>query len=268
MIINLLLIIALLLHFADRSVAAATIPEGFEKIVGDRGVQVYKKNAVSGRSDYVTVVNLRQGKIGNLTGAFTDLPNGKIERKSMNAFWNDAVRQNNSTRKARVVVNGTFFSQKYNPTPIAFGLKVAGKTVSYGYGLDEFPNLITTFTFNSSTATASIQPYNRTAFDRDFSDVVGALDPVANKSADKYLPRTFVGILDEDGDGNLETVIFYSSNSARQIDAVNTLKSFGTSSEAMLDGGSSTGLIINGRTYIKAGRTIPQAIAIYAGNWE
>jgi hypothetical protein len=264
MIINLLLIIVLLLHSID-SAAAVTVPEGFEKILSDRGVQVYKKNAGSGRANYVTVVNLQPGAIGNLTGAFTDLPNGKIERKSMNTFWNDAVRQNTSNRQARVVVNGTFFSQKYNPTPIAFGLKVAGTTVSYGYGLDEFPNLITTFAFNSSTATAGIQPYNRVTFDRDFPDVVGALDPVANKSADKYLPRTFVGILDDDGDGNLETVIFYSSTSARQIDAVNTLKSFGTSSEAMLDGGGSTGLIINGRTYIKAGRTIPQAIAMYAG---
>ncbi|MBW4619492.1 MAG: phosphodiester glycosidase family protein [Cyanosarcina radialis HA8281-LM2] len=264
MTINLLLIITILLHFVDRPAAAVTVPESFEEILSDRGVQVYKKNSASSKSDYVTVVNLQQGMLRNLTGTLTDVPNGKIERKSTNDFWNDAVRQNTSTRKARVVVNGTFFSQKYNPTPIAFGLKIAGTTVSYGYGLDEFPNLTTTFAFNSSTATASIQPYDLVTFDRDFPDVVGALDPAANKSAEKYLPRTFVGILDDDGDANTETVIFYSSNSARQIDAVNTLKSFGTSSEAMLDGGSSTGLIINGRTYIRASRTIPQAIAIYA----
>lgn len=258
-------IAAVLLQSTIPQAQAVPVPCGFTAMVSETGVKVYKKDNERGQTNYVTVVNLNRGSISNLTGSFINTPNGEVDRKAMTDFWNDAVKQNTSTRKAKVIVNGTFFSQKYTPTPIAFGLKAAGTTISYGYGLDEFPNLITTFAFNSLAGTASIQPYNKLTFDNSTPDVVGALDPTANKSASKYLPRTFVGVRDDDGNGSLETVILFSSASARQIDATNILKDFGAISTAMLDGGGSTGLIINGGTYINAGRTVPQAIAVYAG---
>ncbi|MBW4575843.1 MAG: phosphodiester glycosidase family protein [Aphanothece sp. CMT-3BRIN-NPC111] len=264
-VVIVLQITAVLLPSTVLTAEAVTVPCGFKAIVSDTGVKVYKKDYASGISEYVTVVNLNSGEISNLTGALVNAPDGEIDRKSMNDFWNDAAKQNTSTRNARVVVNGTFFKQKNTPTSIAFGLKVAGKTITYGYGIDEFPNLISTFSFNSLGKTASIQPYNKLTFDTSTPDVVGALDPTANKSADKYLPRTFVGVRDDDGNNYMETVIIYSSASARQVDASNVLKNFGASSIAMLDGGGSTGLIIDGKTYINAGRTVPQAIAVYAG---
>jgi hypothetical protein len=258
-------IATVLVPFIIPTAQAVPVPCGFKEIVSDTGVKVYKKDNELGKSEYVTVVNLNSGSISNLAGEFINAPNGEVSRKSITDFWDDAVKQNTTTRKAKVVVNGTFFSQNNTPSPIAFGLKVAGTTISYGYGIDEFPNLITTFSFNSLKGTASIQPYNKLTFDNFIPDVVGALAPTANKSADKYLPRTFVGVRDDDGNGSNETVILYSSASARQVDASDVLTKFGANSIAMLDGGSSTGLIIDGETYINYGRTVPQAIAVYAG---
>lgn len=246
---------------------AVSIPSGFKQILADNGVKVYKTDNNSSRTSYITMVNLNYGSLSNLTGAVTNRSLGEVERKSINDFWSDAIKENTSVRTAKVVINGSFFSQKKYPTPIAFGLKVAGRIISYGYGLDEFPNLINIFSFNSLTRNVSIQPYKKEILDSSVTDIIGALNPMANKSAEKYLPRTFVGVRDNNGDGLLETVIFYSSNSARQVDAVNSLKDFGASSTAMLDGGSSTGLIINGKTYILPNRTIPHAIDIYAGRY-
>jgi len=57
----------------------------------------------------------------------------------------------------------------------------------------------------------------------------------------------------------------FSSQYARQSDANNVLRAFGATNTAMLDGGGSTGLIVDGSTKILTARTIPHAIAIYAG---
>jgi len=56
--------------------------------------------------------------------------------------------------------------------------------------------------------------YAKETFDST-PEVVGGLDVVANKSALGYLPRTFVGVRDDHGNGTKETVIFYSSSYAR-----------------------------------------------------
>ncbi|BAZ15474.1 hypothetical protein NIES4071_73460 [Calothrix sp. NIES-4071] len=95
-------------------------------------------------------------------------------------------------------------------------------------------------------------------FNSSNSDVVGALDATADKSASRYLPRTFVGV-------KKNTAIFYSSNYARQIDAATTLRKFGASETAMLDGGGSTNIVIDGKPIISTNRLIPHAIAIYSG---
>ncbi len=81
----------------------------------------------------------------------------------------------------------------------------------------------------------------------------------------KYLPRTFVGVRDDNGDNLNETVIFYSSNYARQVDATNALKCFGVNTSAMLDGGGSTGIIVDGKPLIDTPRKIPHAIGVFEG---
>ncbi|PSB01480.1 phosphodiester glycosidase family protein [Merismopedia glauca] len=252
------------LLWAANPVSANSITEGFELVFRQSGVELYQRISAINRSEYVTVVNLNQGRIANVIGTVSEVPDGKLERKSLLDFWYLAAKKNTKTSQVKALLNGTFFSQKLNLTPIAFGLKVAGNVMSYGYGLDEFPGLIKIFGFDSQKAFIA-QYNNRNDFDIKTPDLIGALDSTANKSADKYLARNFVGIKDEDSNGTNETVIFYSSTAARQIDASQILDSFGAKEKVMLDGGSSTGLVVNGVTYIKANRTIPQAIAIYAG---
>lgn len=237
------------------------IPQGFQTIINDNGVAVYKKDYANKKSEYVTVVNTTKASINNLVGEVINTPNGTIGKKVLTEFWQDAINKNTSSKTARVVINGTFFSTNENPTGIAFGLKVASHVITYGYAIGkEYPGLIRVFKFGGMQSGFSISPYARSIFDdKSNLDAVGALDVTADKSATRYLPRTFVGV-NRNG-----TVIFYSSNYARQIDATNTLKAFGASYMAMLDGGGSTGIIIDGKPVIATNRKIPHAIAVYSG---
>lgn len=247
------------------TVRALPIDNNFKLMLSQTGVQVYKKDDAKGNTDYVTVVNLKKGTIRNLIGA-EGTPNGTVKKKLAREFWQDAVKQNTSSLKAMVVVNASFFSTNDDPTGIAFGLKLGGSTISYGYAIaKEYPGQIRTFSFNPDQGIANIQSYAKETFD-SMPEVVGALDAVANKSAFSYLPRTFVGVRDDDGNGTKETVIFYSSSYARQIDASNVLTGFGASATAMLDGGGSTFLIVSGNSLISTERKVPHAIAVYAGD--
>lgn len=244
-------------------VQALPIDNGFKLMLSETGVQVYKKDDAKGNTDYVTVVNFKKGTIRNLIG-IEGTPNGTVKKKLPSEFWQDAVTQNTSTRKVMVVVNASFFSTNDDPTGIAFGLKLGGRTISYGYAIaKEYPGQIRTFSFNPDQGIANIQSYAKETFD-SMPEVVGGLDAVADKSALSYLPRTFVGVRDLDGNGTKD-VIFYSSSYARQIDASNVLRGFGASATAMLDGGGSTFLIVKGNSLISTKRKVPHAIAVYAG---
>ncbi|MFB2769046.1 phosphodiester glycosidase family protein [Pelatocladus sp. BLCC-F211] len=256
---------ALIFTFHSRITQALSIPSGFQAIVKTTGVQVYKKDSTNGKLEYVTVVNTSQGTIENLIGAVGKTSQEKVSKKTLSNFWQDAVRQNTSSRKARVVVNGAFFSTREQPTGIAFGLKVRGSLISFGYAIGkEYPGQIRTFAFNSLLASANIQTYLQQTFAR-FPEVVGALDVNADKFATRYLPRTFIGVRDDNGDRIKETVLLYSSNYARQSDASRVLRDFGANAQAMLDGGGSTGIIVDGKPLITTNRLIPHAIAVYAG---
>jgi hypothetical protein len=256
-------ILLVYLSLGANCATATPISEGFKLVFSEPGVEFYQRGLPIHQSEYVTVVRLDRGSIANIISTISDAPDGKLERKSLLDFWNLASQKKTENTKLKVLINGTFFSQKLDPTPIAFGLKVGGKVISYGYGLDEFPGLIKILGFDSQKA--FIVSYNRpNDLDIETPNLMGGLDATANKSASKYLPRTFAGVKDEDSEGFNETVIFYSSPAARQIDASNVLDSFGAKEKVMLDGGSSTGLIVNGVTYIKANRSVPQTIAIYA----
>ncbi len=246
-------------------IVTGNVSPGYRIILNDDGVQVYKKNNQSPKLEYVTVINIKNATIENLTGVVSNSLEEEVRKKILSEFWLDAVQKNTANSKVKVVINGAFFATKKDPTGIAFGLKAGGNTITYGYGIGkEYPGQIRTFAWNSIQGDASIQNYMVQTFHK-FPNVLGGLDMNANKSAKKYLPRTFVGVRDEDGDGDKETVIFYSSNYARQIDASRVLRSFGASSIVMLDGGGSTGLIVNGKALIATNRPIPHALAVYAG---
>jgi Ricin-type beta-trefoil lectin domain/Phosphodiester glycosidase len=246
---------------SPRSDSLLNSPAGFQRILNDTGVEVYQKEYPTASFDFVTVVDLRIATIRNLTGAV----NGElIGRKQLTSFWQDAIEQNAEDFQAQVVLNGTFFGNEQNTaTDIAFGLKARNRLITYGYGLNEYPGQNKTLAFDSFAANAQIQPYSDATFNR-FPDVIGALAADANKSASMRLGRTFVGTMDTDQDSAADIVLFFSSAAATQAYAETTLKSFGATEVAMLDGGGSTGLIADGTAYIRTDRTLPHAIAIYA----
>ncbi len=257
--------INLIFTSTDYPIKAIPATCGFQPIIKATGITVYYNNRQTIKKQYITVIQATKAKIVNLTGTVFKIPASRVSKKSLSQFWQDAVSNNTSTRKARVVINGTFFSTKQDPTGIAFGLKARDQIITYGYGIaNEYLGEIRTFSFNPQAGFASIQPYTTASF-RRFPEVVGALDANANKAATKYLPRTFVGVRDDNGDNLNETVIFYSSNYARQVDARNALKCFGANASAMLDGGGSTGIIVDGKPLIDTPRKIPHAIAVYEG---
>jgi len=259
--------------FAQR-VPSQRVPSGFYRILNDTGVEVYRKDYRGGQPDFVTVVDLRRATLRSLTGTLK-LESEEVYSKKFSKFWNDAVAKNTSTSKARVVINGTFFESGEPLTEIAFGLKVGGTEISYGYGvsgkrLEEiFTGLFRTLSFNSFGASSSIQNYSSSTFNGSTPDVVGALDVNADKGIDVYDARTFVGTMDSDRNGIAETVFLFSTKLATQNEADTVLRNFGATRTAMLDGGGSTGLIINRWSPIPTdGRLLPHAIAVYAGKPE
>jgi len=273
---SLLIVVTSLIILAPvNKITAVSILSGFRPIIETSGVKVYQKSDGNQKLEFVTIVNLKKARLANLMGELlhSHSPNAapserrsQIKKKLLTQFWQDAVNQNTVSSRAKVVLNGAFFSTKNDPTGIAFGLKVNGNLITYGYGVgNEYFGQIRTFSWHNQSNIAKIQTYMVQTF-KIVQDVVGGLDITANKSANKYLPRTFAGVGDRDGDGVTETVMFYSSNYARQIDASATLRGFGAKATVMLDGGGSTGIIVDGKPLISTNRPIPHALAVYAGN--
>jgi Phosphodiester glycosidase len=259
---GLLLSIASVLTANSMRSQIAPAPAGYQSILNTSGVKVFKNSA---RSSYITVIDLDRAEAIDLTGKYTDAPQGRVAPRSMSEFWQDSVSQNTPQRRAQVVINGAFFAKYNQPTGIAFGLKSAGTVISYGYGLTEFPGLNKTVAWNNDTKQAEISNYARSTFDNpQFPEVVGALAETAGKRANRELARTFIGVKDRDGDGKNETIIVFSSKAAKQVDAVETLKGFGAKQVAMLDGGGSTGLVVDGKRLIDSGTSIPHAIGFYS----
>lgn len=246
-------------------VKATPIFPGFRPIYQASGVKVYEKSYTSEKLEFITIVNTKVARLENFIGELTARDNSQIKKNFLTQLWQNAVEKNTPSNQVKVIINGAFFSTKNDPTGIAFGLKVNGKLITYGYGVgNEYFGQIRTFSWNNQSNIAKIQTYMVQTF-KTVENVLGGLDITANKSANKYLPRTFVGVGDRDGDGVTETVIFYSSNYARQIDASATLRGFGAKAGMMLDGGGSTGIIVDGKPLIPTNRPIPHALAVYAG---
>jgi hypothetical protein len=253
--------------------ALVTIPSGFYNILSATGVNVYQKDYSGGQPDYVTVVDLRYGSISNLTGTPSGNAGAKlISKKLLSAFWSDAVAANTGTKTAKVVLNGVVFDTNSNPTGIAYGVKVAGTTLNYGYASGEYPGYLRIFMFDSAVSkVCSIVNYDKpnfpTTYNSSTPDGAGTVDPGANFAGQQnsWIQRTFVGVADQSGDGVPETALFYGSKLATQASAKAILQAFGAQSVAMFDGGGSTCLIVNGTAKISTTRTIPHAIAVYAG---
>lgn len=237
-----------------------------------QGVRVYRKTNSAGTFDYVTIVDVRYGTLRNFTGE----PSGtnydmKVQRYGLSEFWNRAVRQNTSSRKAAVVINGTFFNPGVNPAGISYGLKADYWIMSLGFDryASAYSGKVRTFALDTNYGSSSIQPYypdDGSIFWGGVPNVVGGLDPTADKQPSVSKQRTFVGVRDDNSDTRSETIIFFASKYATQSRAASVLGSFGAGSKMMLDGGSSTSMYVNGQQVITGSTAlVPQVFVIYTG---
>ncbi len=94
-------------------------------------------------------------------------------------------------------------------------------------------------------------------------NVVVALAANAGTNADQPLARTFVGTKNLRDDSTYQTVLFFSSDGASQSEAAATLRKFGAEPVAMLDGGTSTGLMVNGKIIFQPKTLLPQTIGVF-----
>jgi hypothetical protein len=250
------------------------VPDGFNLVIKDAGVQLLRKDYPHGTPDYVEVIRLDQGAaIQVLHGAIAEPRTGKgayggddpsFFSHTIQDFWGDF---SSSESDAFCVTNGQFFYMKESPTRLPFPLKVGGKVISDGYGLKDFPDKKLMLELWNDHA--RITPLSQwTLYSSSAPDIVAGLAEDAPKNIKKYVGRTFVGVLDQDQDGRSETVLLFNTQSARQVDAANVLYSFGASQVMMLDGGGSTQLICRGETLITTDRYIPQALGVMAASPE
>jgi hypothetical protein len=247
------------------------IPNGFEKIRGTFGVTLLQKDYKGGSPDFVQVVDFSQGAgVEVLHGPVQEKREGKgayggddprILSRSLKQYWNEFV---NSSANPFCVVNGQFFYMPESPTRLPFPLKVDGEILSDGYGREQFQGkkLMLELWKDRADITLLTQEalYASTA-----PDIVAGLAEDAPKNIKKYVGRTFVGVVDKDGNDQYETLLILATRTARQVDAADVLRSFGAQKVMMLDGGGSTQMICQDKPILSSERLIPQALGIKGG---
>ncbi len=208
------------------------------------------------KKTYVIEADLSKTELRSLSGKPTS--NGKVGQMKFQEFWTT----NNAKGNLQVLINGTFFQEYDKPTGIAFGLKQNQQLITYGYGLNEFPGQNVTIAW--SDRGISIEPYSRSTFDSNIPNVIGALSSSAGTNADRLLRRTFIGVKNLRADKTYGTVLLFVSRGATQREAERTLREFGAERVAMLDGGASTGLMIDGKILSQPKTRLPQTIGIFS----
>ena len=248
------------------------LPSGFFLVTSAPGVVLYQKNYQGGSPDYVQVINLSQGaRLALLHGELRENRPGKgsyggddprIMSRNLPAFWEQLTA---TDQNAFCVTNGQFFYMKESPTRLPFPLKASGNVVSDGYALNEFPDkkLILELWPDRANITSLTQ---ESLYSSSAPDIVAGLTETASKRIDHYVGRTFIGVDDRDSDGSAETVLIFNSQLSRQKDAAQVLGDFGADKVMMLDGGGSTQLLCQGKSYISSDRYIPQAIGVIAAS--
>ena len=250
------------------------IPPGFRKIDSAFGIDLYQKDYPGGSPDYVQVIDLSQGaSLKPLHGSITTPRDGKgsyggndarFRSLSLGAYWQELKTQDSA---AFCVVNGQFFYMLEYPTRLPFPLKIDGQILTDGYGIQDFPDqklILELWPGNADIEALSKEAlYTSTA-----PDIIAGLTEEAPKAKKRYTGRTFIGLTGQNGQGTFSTLMIFNTKTARQVDAAQVLKDFGAQKVMMLDGGGSTQLLCQGKSYIYSDRLVPQAIGIIAGSPE
>lgn len=243
----------ILISCTQSAQVAPTPPSSaFQTTSSAPGIKILTNTA---KKTYIIEADLSKAELRSISGEPTQT--GKVGQMKFQEFWTKHSAKGN----LHVLINGTFFKEYDKPTGIAFGLKQNNKFITYGYGLHEFPGQ--NMTVSWSDRGISIEPYSRSTFDGKTPNVVGALSPTAGTNADKLLRRTFIGVKDLRSDKTYGTVLLFISPGATQSEAEKTLREFGAEHVAMLDGGASTGLIVDGKILSQPKTRLPQTIGIF-----
>jgi hypothetical protein len=246
-------------------------PPGFAALRSAPGVRMYRKDYPGGQPDFVQVVSLQEGASVRLMagpsgalkpgqGAFGG-NDGVFFRQGLLKFWRDLAR---AVPNAFCVVNGQFFYLPENPSRLVFPIKIDGKILTDGSGVrNDHPGQQLMLELWSDHA--DIRELNAANLASSTApEIIGGLTAEANKQAKRVTGRTFLGVIDRDGDGVNETVLVFNTTTANQPAADAVLKTFGASKVMMLDGGGSTQVICQDQWVIFSERLIPQAIGIVA----
>jgi hypothetical protein len=255
----------------DNGPAGLVIPSGFEKITSIYGAELFRKDYSNGTPDFVQVADLALGaEIKLLHGPVREKREGRgayggddprLLSRSLQQYWNEFA---STYANPFCVVNGQFFYMPESPTRLPFPLKVDGEIVSDGFGKDQFPGQ--KLMLELWPGRADIKLLTKEAlYGSDAPDIVAGLAEDAPKAIAKRVGRTFVGLVDKDGNRQFETVLIFSTRTASQAAAAAVLREFGAQKVMMLDGGGSTQMICRDKNYISSERLIPQAIAVQGG---
>lgn len=246
------------------------VPQGFEPLLTEPGVILYRKNYPNGTPDFVQVIFLNQGATIRLLHGQVDQErpgrgvfggnDARFNLDSLKGYW--AFMQAHSENPF-CVVNGSFFYMEETPTRLPFSLKVDGKILTDGYGQSQYAGQ--TLMLELWSDHADIQPLSGSNFyQSEAPNIIAGLTAEANKRAKYAVGRTFIGLQDRDDDGELETMMILSTQTHTQEGAARTLEDFGAQKVMMLDGGGSAQLACLGEEYIATGRLIPQAIGVFS----
>lgn len=246
------------------------IPPDFRLIDAALGVQIYRKDYANGNPDFVQVIDLSQGArvellYGNITeerpekGSYGGA-DPRMTSPALQTFWQGML---NEDQDAFCVTNGTFFYMPEYPTRLAFPLKVNGKIITEGWGIDTYINQKLILELWPDRG-AIRNLYQTTLYSSDAPNILGGLTEQANKRAKFAVGRTFVGLDDRDKDGKQEMLLVLNTQTALQSGAAAVLRDFGADRVMMLDGGGSTQLLCKSGWHIRSDRPIPQALAVFA----
>lgn len=246
-------------------------PKGFALVISAPGTALYRQEAPDGYPDFVQVVQLRQGAaIRLLHGTIVESGTGQgvyggdnpaFSRQTLPAAWSAFAASNPD---AFCLTNGQFFSGDEDRAEFTYPLKSEGQLVSEGHGSNTYADQ--TLMLEIWPDRADIVPLSKEAlYASSAPDILAGLSPdAAGRHPNKPTGRTFVGIADHDEDGYDEVILIFTAKIARKTEAAQVLRRFGAAKVMMLDGGGSTQLHCQGEAYIRAGRTIPQTVAVVA----
>ena len=250
-------------------VRAGSIAPDFVLKTAVSGVTLYEKTIFTGYHQYVQIIHLNQGASVQLRHGPIAQPgtgegdyggdNPLIFTQAITDIWAEFHPQQPDTF---CLTNGQFYSSHASAVRLSFPVKADGHLISSGYGRDQFPG--DQLLLEIWPHQATIRPMSEAALLTSTAPnlLVGLTEEAAGRRPNARTGRTFIGVGNPNEAGFYQSLLIFSSQSARKTDAVTTLSQFGAERVMMLDGGASTQLICEGELLLGPGRYIPQAIAI------